>query len=274
MFKIRNPAVAGKLYENDRDSLMKQIESCFGHKLGPGGMKKQKAIGGIVPHNSVISSGPIAAWLYSKLEKSNYVIVGASQVPMQTKFALMKEGLWKTPLGEIAIDRVMADALLDSSRLIEYDAVPHQTEYSIEVQLPFLQYRFGDDFKIVPILTFGQFADDNFLDSCTEVGNAIAKAAKVTGGGWQVIATAQFNNTKPKVASELTKAIAKLDAKKFFNKIKETKASVSGFGSIAVAIAATKKLGAKKGKLLRYAVASKVHPEIDSDAGYASIIIY
>ena len=210
MFKIRYPIVAGKLYEDDKNFLIRQIEACFGHKMGPGGMKKQEVIGGIVRNNSVMSSGPIAAWFYSRLEKSNYILIGDSQSPMQSKFSIMREGLWKTPLGEIAIDRGIAEALMDSSQLIQYDAQPHETEYSIEVQIPFLQYRFGDDFKIVPILAFSKFADDNFLDNCTEVGNAIARTIKRSGNNWKVIATGQFNalaNTK--TVDELTKAVVK-----------------------------------------------------------------
>ena len=272
MFKIRESFAAGVLYEKNAELLRGQIGGCFSHALGPKGMKPQKIIAGIAPHNSMNSSGPVAAWLYSRLENANFIILGAGHNPMNSQFAMMKEGLWKTPFGEVSVDAKMAGKISDLSSLVNYDILPHQTEHSIEVQLPFLQYILGNDFKFVPIIVFNQFVDEGFLNNCISVGNAIADAIKSSKGNWVLIASSDFSHDK-KSDNKIIKSALKLDERKFFDKIKETGTSICGFGCIATAIVAAKKLGGESTKLLKYASASEV-AKTGASTGYASIIIY
>ena len=81
-----------------------------------------------------------------------------------------------------------------------------------------------------------------------------------------------FTCPTPQFLTDIRRKRSK-DQKKFFETIKNTKASICGFGTISTVIAAAKKLGAKKAKLLKYATASEV-AKIYSSTGYASIIIY
>lgn len=263
---------AGTLYDSNPISLKAQIERCFSHKVGPNGMQDKKIVSGIVPHNSIDYSGPIAAWLYSRSGKSNFIILGASHKPIKPQFAVMKEGLWKTPLGELLVDNKMANKLCSSCELIEYDSISHQAEHSIEIQLPFLQYRFGNDFKFIPILVYNQFADESFLNNCNEVGNAIVNLIKVSKDNWTVIGSSDFSQDR-KFDNELIKTLLKLDDKKLFEKIKGKEDKICGFGPLAIAAIVAKKMGAN-GKLLKYATASQISPNANSSAGYASIIFY
>ena len=272
MFKFRNPHVSDILYESVPSLLKEQIGNCFTHKLGPKGMKFQKFTAGIVPDSSIASSGPVAAWTYSRLGKSNFIILGAAHKPIKTQFVMMQEGFWKTPLGELVIDVKMANRIADLSDLINYDAVPHETEHSVEVQMPFLQYMFGNDFKFVPILIYNQFADDNFLNTCNAVGGAIADAIKSSKDKWSIIATSDLTSRK-KFDNKIIGHILKLRGEEMFSVLKETETKICGFGGIATAIAAAKNLNAKNSKLLKYAKASEISPT-EAQAGYASIIIY
>ncbi len=272
MFRIREPFASGVLYENDARSLKHQLENCFMHKLGPKGMKPQPIIAGMVPHNSILSSGPIAAWLYSRLERANYILLGPVHKPMKHQFAVMKDGLWKTPLGELLTDSNMANKIAGSSTLVEFDMVPHQAEHSIEMQIPFLQYRFGNDAKFVPILVSNKFADEGFLDNCSAVGDAIANAIKNSKDRWIVIASSDLSSDK-KFDKSTINTLLKFDGKKLFTQIKGNEMKMCGFGSIATAIVAAKKLGARKAKLLKYANASQVIKN-QSSTGYASLIFY
>ncbi|MBI4009799.1 MAG: AmmeMemoRadiSam system protein B [Candidatus Aenigmarchaeota archaeon] len=272
MFKIREAFASGVLYENEASLLKSQLERCFSHQLGPRGIKPQAVRSCIVPHNSLESSGPVAAWMYSKLEKSNFIILGAAHKPLQSQFSMMKEGLWKTPLGELLIDANIAKKLSDSCDLIKYDSSSHQTEHSIEMQLPFLQYRFGNDIKFVPILIFNNFADENFLNNCRIVGEAIADVIKSSKDKWTVIASSDLSQNK-KFDNTIIKPLLKFNGEKLFSKIKNNETKICGFGCIATAIAAAKKLGAGNAKLLKYATASQIISN-SSSTGYASIIFY
>lgn len=275
---IREPAVAGMFYDLNSQDLKKQIDACFKHKFGPKTMEKKPVKAGIVPHAGYQYSGPVAAWVYSMLEKANYIVLGPNHHGYGPAFAVMKEGLWKTPLGEVAIDRNVAEKILDGCKLVEYDITPHQHEHSIEVQLPFLQYRFGSEFKFVPICIRNEFPDDDFFKECELVGNAIADVIKREKERWVILASSDFSHYIPQ---ELAKdiddyvigSILKLDGREFFFRLSEKNASVCGFGPIATAMAAAKGLGAKKTEMLKYGTSGDITREFGSVVGYASIII-
>lgn len=273
MFRIRDSFAAGKFYSDDPSSLKSQIGSAFNHKLGPKGVKLHKIIAGIVPHSTIDLSGPVASWVYSRTGKSNFIILGASHRPLRQQFAIIKEGFWRTPLGETFVDSKMAKKITDICKLVEYDTLPHENEHSIEVQLPFLQYRFGSDFMFVPIMIHNQFADEDFLKNCTVVGQAIADAIRLSREDWIIIATSEFPYNK-KTDAKMLKSIMKLDGKKFFDLIKESSANVCGFGAVATVLAASKKLRAKKSRLLKYASAVDLGSAPGLTGAYASIIIY
>lgn len=276
---IRPPVVAGSFYNLNPEMLKKQIGACFKHKLGPRVGGRYGFTAAIVPHAGYEYSGAVSAWIYSRVEKTNYIILGPNHQGVGSDFAIMKDGMWKTPLGEIIIDRGAAEKILDKCKLIEYDILAHQYEHSIEVQLPFLQYKFGSDFKFIPISIKNEFPDDNFLEQCRIVGKSLAEVIKSLKEKWVVIASSDFSHYIPhELASDtdnyLIASILELDEKEFFDKISEKNASVCGFGPIAIAIATAKKLGTKKSELLKYATSGDVTGEMSSVVGYASIVMY
>ena len=279
MITLRPPVASGSFYSSDADSLKKQIVECFSHKLGPRGFKKQGFVAAIVPHAGYIYSGPVAAWVYSRIESANYIIIGPNHTGMGEQFAVMKSGLWKTPLGEIAIDERFAEKILNENKILSHDVVAHQHEHSIEVQLPFLQYKYGGDFKFVPTVILNEIADDALLENCRSIGKTIASAIKKQKEKWIILASSDFSHYIPQkearsIDLSLIREIKKLDEEKFFNKILEKGASVCGFGPIAVAMIAAKELGAKKADLLKYATSGDVTGDTGSVVGYSSVIIY
>lgn len=279
MIYVRQPVASGSFYSSDAEALKKQIAGSFSHRLGPGGFKKQDFLAAIIPHAGYPYSGPVAAWVYSRIEMANCIILGPNHTGMGGQFALMKNGLWKTPLGEVAIHEEVAEKILKGCSLLSHDVTAHQSEHSIEVQLPFLQYRFGNDFKFVPIAILNEFADDLLLENCRAIGKAIASVIKKEREKWIILASSDFSHYVTQkeamlVDLSLIRDIKKLDEKKFFEKIVEKGASVCGFGPIAVTIAAAKELGAKKADLLKYATSGDTTEDTGSVVGYASVIIY
>lgn len=279
MISIRQPVAAGNFYSSDAEMLKKQIGGSISHKLGPKGFKKQDFIAAIAPHAGYVYSGPVAAWVYSRIEMANYIILGPNHTGMGEQFAVMKKGLWKTPLGEVAIHEEVAEKLLKGSGILTHDVIAHQSEHSIEVHLPFLQYRFGNDFRFVPIAILSEFADDLLLENCRSIGKAIAGVVKKEKEKWVILASSDFSHYIPQkearlIDLSLIREIKKLDEKKFFERIVERGASICGFGPIAAAMVAAKELGAKRADLLKYATSGDVTEDFGSVVGYASAIIY
>jgi len=275
---MRQPAVAGMFYNLNPEMLKKQIKSCFDHELGPKKIKEEKFIGCVVPHAGYPYSGPIAAWVFSRIPKCNYIILGPNHRVFGSNFGVMREGVWKTPLGSAKIDDVFATRLIDSCPLLEYDIISHESEHSIEVQLPFLQHRFGEDFKFVPISVMNELPSFDFLEECKVVGKAIADMIKKDKKKWIIIASSDFSHYIPydfaySTDKYVIDAILELNEKQFFSRIQEKNASVCGFGPIVISMIASKILGAKKGKLLKYATSGDVIPDKGAVVGYASITL-
>jgi len=277
MIPVRAPVVAGTFYNLDKEMLKRQIDRCFNHKLGPKETKKQSFVAAVVPHAGYEFSGPVASWVYSRIEKVNYIILGPNHTGMGSNFALMKYGIWKTPLGETIINEKVAEKILEECKILEFDVMAHEKEHSIEVQLPFLQYRFGDDFKFIPISILSEFADETLLESCRLIGKCIADVLKKQKEKWIILASSDFSHYIPqerakKVDKYVIKAILNLDEKDFFARINEKNASVCGFGPIATTIVIAKELGAKKGELLKYSTSGDITGDFGAVVGYGAII--
>lgn len=276
---IRPPIAAGSFYNLDVDGLKKQIDRSFNHKFGPKSFKQEKIIAGIVPHAGYEYSGAVAAWIYSRIERANYIILGPNHTGMGSNFALVKAGIWKTPLGGVVVNEKVAEQLLEECKILEYDILAHEHEHSIEVQLPFLQHRFGNDFKFVPISIMNEFADETLLESCKLIGKKIGGMIKKRKEKWIVLASSDFSHYVPqelavKNDKYVIKAIQKLDEKEFFDRINERNVTACGYGPIAAAIAAAKELGAKKAELLSYKTSGDISEDLTAVVGYSAIRIY
>lgn len=272
---LRAPTAAGTFYELNSDMLRKQLDFYFRNALVK--TKRLTPLVAIVPHSEYIYSGQVAAHAYANMLKSNFIIFGSNHSGIGSNFALMKNSLWKTPVGETLVDDVLADRLLKGCELVEYDAIPHENEFSVEVQLPFLLHRFGD-IKILPIVVNNQLPDESLLESCEVVGSSVAKLIKKEQN-WKVICSSDLSQGTQKEFTERTdrqliKSILKLDAGEFFDRIVENNAQVCGYASIATTIFAAKKLGARKGELLKYSTSADIGEVDKAVTGYASIIFY
>jgi len=274
---IRAPAVAGSFYNLDKEMLKKQIEAAFfKHSLSPKNLKKDNFRVCIVPHAGYDYSGPIAAHVYSRIDKANYIIIGPNHYLKGSPFSVYKKGIWKTPLGEILVDEENTEKLMKEQPLFEFDVIAHENEHSIEVQLPILQYRFGNDFKIIPISVLNEFPDSILLENCRKVGSTIASFLK-ENENYKLITTTDLSHyltyeecvRKDKIA---IKSILKMNEKEFFEVIERENINACGFAAAAIAIVVAKKLGCKKAILLKYANSGDVVDDKSLNVGYPAII--
>ena len=148
--KIRDSYQAGRFYPQKRKELTDLLESIF-RKTSV--INNDSIATGIVPHAGIIYSGYSASYFYKSLNYHNYdriIIIGPSHYFHAEHMILSESEQWKTPLGNIDIDREFSDSLIDG--IIMYDESLHMEEHSIEVQIPFIQYVCGSKMKIVPII--------------------------------------------------------------------------------------------------------------------------
>ncbi|MCY4251722.1 MAG: AmmeMemoRadiSam system protein B, partial [Thaumarchaeota archaeon] len=75
-----------------------------------------------------------------------------------------------------------------------------------------------------------------------------------------------------KKASALLERVLPLDAQGMYGTLASVRVSACGYGPIAAAIAAARRMGAPAGRLLRYATSAEAGGPRDSVVGYASVV--
>lgn len=281
MVKVRRPCQAGAFYEGTPDALKRQIEECFTSKLGPRRIPTvaerpiKNVLGLICPHAGYMFSGMVAAHAYYKLALDGrpdlIVLLGPNHTGIGSGLAIMNEGVWRTPLGDIEVDGEAANQLTRESSLIDVDDSAHRNEHSIEVQLPFLQYLYGSSFKIVPICFLMQD-----LTSAKEVGQAVAKVLQNRKAA--IIASSDMTHYEPQKSAEqkdrkALDAIEAMDEARFQSVIEDNNITACGYGPITSLITAAKALEAKEAKLLCYKTSGDVTGDHTSVVGYAAVCL-
>ena len=277
---IRFPVQAGYFYAGSASALKKQIEECFLHRFGPGKLPHveegpRRIVSLISPHAGYVYSGPVAANGYYLAAQDGrpdtIVVIGPNHTGYGSGVSIMVGGTWRMPLGDVEVDAELARGVQRSSELIDIDEMGHKFEHSVEVQLPFLQYVYGSDFKIIPICMMIQD-----LETSRDVGEAIAKA--FSGKNVLIVASTDMSHYEPHRSAEAKDrlaidAILKLDARELQSTVESKGISMCGYGPVSAAIIASKKLGATQVQLLSYRTSGDITGDRSQVVGYASLAI-
>ena len=274
----RHPAVAGYFYQGTAEALRKQVQGFI-----ISGAKRVKALGILVPHAGFMYSGAVAGAVYSSVElPDTFILIGPNHTGRGPSVSLMSSGRWETPLGTVEIDEHLAAAILDKSSHIEGDTLAHLREHSLEVQLPFIQY-FKHKFKIVPLQML-----DTRLETCLEVGGAIAEAVKERGARDAenesklskvlIVASSDMSHYEPAAMakekdSKAVHQILNLDPEGLFRTVRQYGITMCGYVPAVVMLASCNALGASHAELIKYANSGDVSGDYDQVVGYAGIII-
>lgn len=268
---IRPPAVAGTFYEGTPQRLKAQVDECFAANAHP--KTKQRFIGVVVPHAGLMYSGHVAAaaYLLADLPK-RFVILCPNHTGAGHFAAINRQGAWRTPFGDVAIDTPLADALIARSKLLKQDDVAHAREHSLEVQLPFLQQLLGT-FTFVPIcLAAPRYA------MCEEIGNAIADVVGAEKEPVGIIASSDLNHYEDQETTLRKDQLAidevlKLDPKELWRVVDEFDVSMCGFIPTTTMLIAAKKLGATRAELVKHATSGDINRDYSHVVGYAGILV-
>lgn len=268
MESLRHPAVAGRFYPGDRDTLLDDVQSY----LSPSGTALP-AVGCVSPHAGYIYSGSVAGAVYSTIDvPERCVVLCPNHTGRGQPLAIMSTGSWETPLGRVEIDSSLADALKQQFSLLSEDREAHRSEHAIEVQLPFLQQRRAH-FTFVPIaLGTGQF------EILHKLGEAVGEVLQAQPEPALIVASSDMNHYESDRVTRLKdhKAIEKLlalDPRGLYDVVTKEEVSMCGFGPAIVMLTAAKRLGATSAKLIKYATSGDVSGEREMVVGYAGVVV-
>ena len=269
--------MAGHFYEGKKERLIEEIKECF--LKGPGKLPEVKKNGGkikglVVPHAGYMYSGYVAAFAYYEIAQDfpdKFIILGPNHHGYGASVAIMSEGTWETPLGEIEIAE---DARKYCRGIIKDDEIAHRYEHSIEVQLPFLQF-LSSDFTFIPIC-FG-WQDWDTVKEAADILKEAEDAVFIASSDFSHVNFSGFPT--PDDIDEFVKKkdmlaiekILQLDAKGLVEIVEEKNITMCGYGAVATMLEALKGR-AREAKLLKYATSYDIEPGTYC-VGYAAIAI-
>jgi AmmeMemoRadiSam system protein B len=261
--KMRTCAVAGMFYPNDPSHLEQLLEKFFS-AIKPEG---KAPLGIVSPHAGYIYSGQVAAHAFGAISREfsgTFVVIGPSHRGYLTSVSAVP---WETPLGVVDPDTEFIGALD-----LAIDELSHKDEHSIEVQVPFIKYRFPRA-RIVPVM-MGQ----QDLPGAIRLGEGIADAARQMKRDVRVVASSDFSHYVPAAKAKsddlwAIEPLATLDVKEFYRRIEERGVTACGYGPIAAMVTACSNLGATTAKLIRYATSGDVTGDTREVVGYAGIAV-
>ena len=164
---VRQPAVAGRFYPANAQHLRAEVETYTTAPAGAPSEPKIRTLGCVVPHAGYMYSGHVAGAVYRRLEMPrSMVILCPNHTGQGEPLAILSEGAWRTPLGNVPVNEEVADRLKSRMPLLSEDQAAHRYEHALEVQLPFLQV-LAPGFQFVPIAV----GTSNF-EALSEIGRA------------------------------------------------------------------------------------------------------
>ncbi len=265
---IRQPAVANQFYDGNAARLSRDIERMTG---GARGSESCKAV--IAPHAGYVYSGTVAGAAYARaIIPETVIIMGPNHTGYGHPAAVMTDGTWRMPMGDVPVASDLADALVRSSAYLESDYKAHLHEHSLEVQVPFLQY-FQPGLEIVPIC-LGHMS----YEACKEIAQAAATAIKAAGRPVLMVASTDMTHYEPQAQANAKDRLAieqvlEMNPEGLYDTVQANGISMCGFIPATITLAACLLLGASHAELVQYATSGDVSGDYERVVGYASFII-
>lgn len=266
---LRLPAVAGQFYPGNPKELAATIERLTNHRKSH---EKLHVRACLVPHAGYMYSGGVAGAVFGTIAvPAKILLVGVRHYPRGEALAILSEGAWRTPLGDVPIDEALAARLKKECPLLREDSVAHSREHSLEVELPFLQY-------LKPEISFAPVAVGTLrFDELVALGEGIARVVQASGEEILVVTSSDMNHYEDDQTTKVKdrKAIEQmlhLDAQGLYDVCRMEKISMCGLGPAIAMLTAMQRLGASRAELVRYETSGDVTGERDAVVGYAGMV--
>jgi len=279
----RKAVFAGSWYPADADGCERQIVQFLAE-----GQRKSSSgrvwVGGIVPHAGWYFSGSIACNVIHSLADDSgpdVILIFGTHLHTASPSLIMTQGRWETPFGPIEIEARLANKLAEKFEFVKEDPGHYTQDNTIELQLPFIKYFFKNT-KIVPIgvppvktaLEIGKAA----VTDCEKLGLRVKVIGSTDlthygpnygftskGGGADAQAWVRDENDR-----RIIDRMVSMDPEGVIQEAISNQNACCA-GAAAAAIAAGKRMGAKRGEEVVYASSYDRQPG-DSFVGYVGMV--
>lgn len=271
MKNVREPAVAGMFYPANPHQLHDELQLLL-ETANPEAEYKN-AVGIISPHAGYVYSGKTAAFGFKALGGRNYktvVIISPSHREYFPGVSIYNGDAYKTPLGEVLLNKEMSSKLVGGSKAIFESTQGHRAEHAVEVQVPFLQM-IMKDFTIVPVVIGDQ--RKVFIDELAQ------RLADIVDDETLIIASSDLSHFYTKEEAGRLDSIVADHIKNFSydelqRDLETSKCEACGGGAIVAMMKTADLIRRKKSKVLSRSDSGDVTGDYSEVVGYLSAVVY
>ena len=292
---IRHPIAAGRFYPADAEHLKKEIRTWFmsggvPENLVPGEIPREanaRLLGLMLPHAGYVYCGRvIGGTLASTWDGSTaganlpqrLFILCPNHTGQGRTLGVWTDGHWMTPLGPMAVDAELGQALVQAAGGFAEDELCHVSEHSIEVLLPFLQSlplpRSQSVRSIVPVCV-----GTRRPDALRAAGLALARVIQEFEADGQrvgIIVSSDLNHyqsqelTLHKDALALAQVLA-CDPDGLLTVVERESITMCGAGAMALALFTAHAMGSPWAELALYDTSAAASGDTSRVVGYAGL---
>ncbi len=272
---VRPSPIAGQWYPADPKKLAERVDRFIQAASLPALEGDIVAI--MVPHAGHIYSGPVAGYAFAAvrgLSPEVVAVISPMHYPYSQPLLTSAHEAYETPLGVLKIDRDLVTALdeiLQKELGFGLAYVRYDPEHSLEIELPFLQHVFGNDFRLLPVMVREQE---------TTVSRQLGKALAAVLAGKKALLVASTDlshfydqQTATTLDTELLRRVEAFDPEGVMRAEEEEKGFACGRGALAAVLFAARDLGALQVKLLRHATSGDVTGDFSQVVGYGAAAV-
>jgi AmmeMemoRadiSam system protein B len=221
---VRPAGVAGAFYPADPHELQHQVDELFEEAAAE--PVACQAI--MVPHAGLRYSGKVAARVFQRVRVPGTVIViGPKHTSLGVEWAVAPHRQWQLPGITVASDPDLARELVEAIPGLQLDALAHQREHAIEIELPLLA-RVAPHARVVGI-ALG--AGD--LEQCRKFAEGLAHVLEKRQGELLLVISTDMNHfatdeENRRLDEMALTAIETLDPETLYNTVRNHQISMCG----------------------------------------------
>jgi AmmeMemoRadiSam system protein B len=272
---VRPSPIAGKWYPGDSRRLSSSIDGYINAANLPA--IEGQIIAVMTPHAGHIYSGPVAGYAFAALRGLTpdlVVVISPCHYPYPQSLLTTAHQAYTTPLGLIRVDEKAVNALdtaLKTGLGFGISAVRCDPEHSLEIELPFVQRVFSNEYQLLPVMV-----RDQSVHTVHELGKALAVVLR--GRSVVLIASTDLSHfytqqQAQKLDGELLHCVEAFDPEAVLRAEDEGVGFACGRGAVAAVLWAARDLGADTVKILHHATSGDVTGDYSEVVGYGAAVI-
>jgi AmmeMemoRadiSam system protein B len=284
MLDVRPSPITGQWYEGDPKMLARNVDEYLEEAQLP--ELDGEVIAVIAPHAGHAYSGAVAGYAFAALRDAStrlsaspilVAVIAPMHHPYVEPLITTTHDAYSTPLGDVPVDKdalLELDVMLKSELDFGLSPVSNDKEYSVEIELPFLQRLFSSEqsvWKLLPIMVRAREPQVS-----EGLGKALAKV--LSDKNFVLVAStdlSHFYDHKTALTYDraMLNEIESFNPEGAFDVERAGKGFACGLGAFTAVMWASRELGADKVQVLRHATSGDVTGDYSSVVGYAAVVI-